>query len=242
MQRTAAPTLATALERTAPSRAHWDSWSRRDPALADLTYEHLRLELRNGDQRRKDELLGALVRAARADPNAFPVVATCLLPGLRRRITRYAPSLDHDEAFAIVVTALYEAVAKHDTGKFPYFVASRLLDLPTRRLRRAVAQHRSWMRHRALDDATVSVAPGPLLSAATLLAGAVAAGAVTPHDAQLIHDTRVDGRPLREAAQRLGLGYEAARKRRQRAEARWIDWWPAGVALNPRMSDRRGAA
>jgi DNA-directed RNA polymerase specialized sigma24 family protein len=51
---------------------------------------------------------------------------------------------------------------------------------------------------------------------------------VTARDAQLILDTRIAGRSLREAAQRLGLRYETAKKRRQRAEARWATWWTSG--------------
>jgi hypothetical protein len=60
-------------------------------------------------------------------------------------------------------------------------------------------------------------------------------------DAHLIHDTRVAGVPLRRAAQRHGPGYEAAKKRRQRGEARWVAWWlPDSARTSPR-SERQGA-
>ena len=54
---------------------------------------------------------------------------------------------------------------------------------------------------------------------------AVDAGVLAEHEARLILDTRVDGRTLPEVADELGLSYEAAKKRRRRAEARWAAWW-----------------
>jgi hypothetical protein len=44
-----------------------------------------------------------------------------------------------------------------------------------------------------------------------MLAAAVHAGVVAGRDAQLILETRIAGRSLREAALRLELGYEALR-------------------------------
>ncbi len=229
MQRTVSLDLETALERTAPTRTQWDAWTRREPSLAGLTYRDLRRALRAGCQDRKDELLSALVRATHADPGAFGVVAACLLPGLRRRIARCAPTLDRQDALAIMVDALYEAVADYDTAEHSRFVASALLGLPTRRLRRAAADQRSWSAHAHHDTDPISTTGGLGLSAAAMLASAVDAGVVTDRDAQLILDTRIAGRSLRDAAQRLGLRYETAKKRRQRAEARWATWWTAGT-------------
>jgi hypothetical protein len=233
MQRTAAPKLETALERAAPSRSQWHAWSRGDPALAGLTYQDVRRELRTGDQDRKDRLLGALVRVTRTDPDAFAVVAACLLPALRRRVRLLGPSLDRDDALAVMVEGLYEAVARAD-ATFNAFVATRLLSVPTSRLRRAVSRERAWDRisrpeyHGPTADAAVI---GP--SAHTMLAGAVAAGVLSPADAQLIVDTRIAGHPLRAAVRRLGLPYEAAKKRRQRAEVRWATWWTTNTDRSP---------
>jgi hypothetical protein len=221
--------LETALGRTTPTRAQWEAWARREPSLAGLTYGDFRRVLRTGCQDRKDELLGALVRATRADPEAFGVVAACLLPGLRRRVARYAPWLDREEALAVMVDALYEAVAGYYAAEDSRFVAGGLLALPTRRLRRAATDQRSWSLHAHHDTDTASPSPGVELSAAAMLASAVDAGVVTDRDARLILDTRIAGRSLREAAQRLGLRYETAKKRRQRAEARWASWWTSGA-------------
>ncbi len=225
MERTVSANLETALEQIAPTRAQWDAWTQWAPSLAVLTYEDLRRELRTGGQDRKDELLDALVRLVQVQPGGFGILAACLLPGLRRRIAKHAPSLDRQEALAIMVDALYEAVACYDAAQDHEFIAGELLALPTRRLRRAVVAHRTWSGHaRHIGDGAPH-AGGPELSPSALLASAVDAGVLTEHDARLIRDTRITGRSLPEVAHQLGLGYEAAKKRRQRAEARWVAWW-----------------
>jgi hypothetical protein len=233
MERTVSVDLETALERMAPTRAQWDAWTRREPSLAGLTYGDVRRMLRTGCQDRKDELLGALVRATHADPGAFGVVAACLLPGLRRRVARYAPALDRQDALAVMVDGLYEAVAGHDAAEGSRFVAGGLLALPTRRLRRAVADQQAWSLHACHDTEPISATADLELSAAAMLASAVDAGVVTDRDAQLILETRIAGCSLREAARRLGLGYEVAKKRRQRAEARWAAWWTSSATPVP---------
>jgi hypothetical protein len=228
MKRTASNDLESALEQAAPTRAQWSAWARREPALAGLTYEDLRCELRTGGKDLKDKLLGAFVRVTHADRDAFVVVAACLLPGLRHLVARYAPALDRQEAFSVLVCALFEVVTHDDAAEQPRFVASALLALPTRRLRRAAIEQRRWTAHAHHDSETAAAAPTLELSAAAMLASAVDAGAVTDQDAQLILDTRVAGYSLHDVARRLGLRYEAAKKRRQRAETRWASWWTNG--------------
>lgn|ERR671910_980220 len=71
---------------------------------------------------------------------------------------------------------------------------------------------------------------------------AVDAGVLGHRDAHLILDTSVAGVPPRQAAQRHGLGYEATRKRRQRAEAHWVAWWLPDAARTSPRADGRGAA
>jgi hypothetical protein len=216
--------LESALERDTPSRHRWGGWTRREPALAGRSYAGIRAELRAGGQQRKDDILGALVRITQDDPTAFGVIAACLLPGLRQRIARYAACLDRQEAFAVAMAALYEAVAGYDTCTRPRFVAGRLLAPVERRLRQAVRRQRTWILQP--DDAIEVADPQAVvdLSAGSILESAIHAEAITVGEAQLIVDTRVVGTPLREAGRRLGLGYEAAKKRRQRAEARWVAW------------------
>jgi hypothetical protein len=55
-----------------------------------------------------------------------------------------------------------------------------------------------------------------------VLARAVAEGAITPFEAELIGATRLEGVPLAEAAAERDLSYQAAKKARQRAERRLV--------------------
>ena len=224
MRRTISRNLETALERTAPTRTQWDAWTSHEPALDGLTYEDLRVELRTGTEQRQDELLAALVHVTKTDPTAFNVLAACLLPGIRRRIFRYALLLERQDAMAIRVDALHEAIGRYALDEAPRFVAQGLLDLPTHRLRHAVAACRAWSSRVECRAEDLALASAPDLSANALLATAVDAGVLGEHDAQLIYETRITGR-LREVATRLGLGYEAAKKRRRRAEVAWAGWW-----------------
>jgi hypothetical protein len=217
--------LETTLELTTPTGAQWVAWTQQEPALADLAYQDMRWQLRTASPGRKDELLRALVRLVQTDPAAFGVLAACLLPALRHRVAHHAPSLDRQDAVAVIAAGLYEAAVRYDVDAHPRFVAEKLLTLPTRRLRRAVALHRRWNANarQAIDD--VSHAADPELSPCGVLAAAVDAGVLAEHEARLIFDTRVAGRTLPEVADELGLTYEAAKKRRRRAEARWAAWW-----------------
>jgi hypothetical protein len=217
--------LEATLERTTPTGAQWVAWTQQEPALADLAYHDMRWQLRTADPTRKDELLRALVRLVQTDPAAFGVLAACMLPALRHRVAQHAPSLDRQDAVAVIAVGLYEAAVRYDVDAHPRFVAEKLLTLPTRRLRRAVALHRRWNANarQAIDD--VSHAADPELSPWGVLAAAVDAGVLAEHEARLIFDTRVAGRTLPEVADELGLAYEAAKKRRRRAEARWAAWW-----------------
>jgi hypothetical protein len=217
--------LDATLERTTPASAQWDAWTRHEPSLAGLSYHDLRMQLRTSSQPRQDELLGALIRLVQADTGAFGVLAACLLPGLRHRVARYARSLDHQEALAVMVAALYESAAFYDVEVHSRFVAEKLLARPTRRLRRTVAAHRTWSGHTRHDGDVGHCATGSELSPRALLPPAVDAGVLTELEARLIFDTRIAGHALPDVARQLGLGYEAAKKRRRRAEARWAAWW-----------------
>jgi hypothetical protein len=234
--------LETTLERTTPTSAQWVAWTQKEPALADLAYQDMRWQLRTAGPARKDELLGALVRLIQSDPGAFGVLAACMVPALRHRVALRAPSLDRQDALAVVVAGLYEAAVRYDVESHPRYVAEKLLALPTRRLRRAVAVDRRWnVRARHAADG-VSHAADPELSPRGLMAAAVDAGVLAEHEARLILDTRVDGRTVPEVADELGLSYEAARKRRRRAEARWAAWWLQDMGRGGGPGTGEGAA
>lgn len=233
-----APTAGSApLERSLvharATRQQWRDWARAEGCLAGLNDDRLRHELAGRDQHRTDVLLAALVRLARTGPHpdaALLVLARCLLPGMRHRLTRLAPGLDRNEAFSTMFGALAERVRDHPAAERTTFVAAFLLEAPTRRLRRARDVERTWASYSRTVPHRPTTATGDRadltgLPTDTILGLAVAAGVLTAPDGWLIHATRADGLDLRAAAHCLGLTYRAAVKRRQRAERRWAAWW-----------------
>lgn len=236
--------LARLIRGAGPTRRQWRQWVETEPRLAELgDPDGIGRALRGGPPQRQDELLSVLVRLAQGGAGggdaAVLVLARCLWPGMRHRVIVHGWPLDVDEAFSIMVAGLVEAVHGYDPAARPRFVAAGLLAGPTRRLHRAA----SLARQAADDVHDVSdedYAAGLLeLSAAGLLGLAVDAGVLRAADAWLIRATRAEGLALAAAAGRLGLSYEAAKKRRQRAERRWADWWaPDHHSRNG--DDRRG--
>jgi hypothetical protein len=173
----------------------------------------------------RDAALTWLVGRAQTEGGGWLVgLVGVLLPGIGRRVyplCRAFPRLAGDlEAEAL--TGLIQAVRGWRLGEDR--VASRLVWAAAR------AAHRLLRREAALRDWEASVGLGlepPARQAAhgeLLLGRAVVAGVLSQLDAELIAATRVEEVPLRTLASRWGTGYEALRKRRQRAEVRLAGW------------------
>ncbi|SER76992.1 hypothetical protein SAMN05216188_11596 [Lentzea xinjiangensis] len=73
-----------------------------------------------------------------------------------------------------------------------------------------------------------------------VLARAVADGAITSTEAELIGSTRLEGVPLADAAAERNLSYQAAKKARQRAEHRLVAYLLDNTADTPRSGPREG--
>jgi hypothetical protein len=176
----------------------------------------------------RDAALTWLVGRAQAEGGAWLVgLAGVLAPGIGRRVyplCRAFPRLAHDlEAEALV--GLLQAVRGWRLGEDR--VATRLVWAAAR------GAHRLLGRERALGARETSVGlgleppPRPPAHGDLLLAQAVRAGVLSRQDAELIAATRLQEIPLRQLTGRWGAGYEALRKRRQRAEARLAGWLTA---------------
>jgi DNA-directed RNA polymerase specialized sigma24 family protein len=173
----------------------------------------------------RDAALTWLVDRAQTEGGAWLVgLAGVLLPGIGRRVyplSRACPRLAHDlEAEALA--GLLQAVKAWPCGKDR--VATRLVWAAAR------AAHRLLRRELAVAEREAGVglkleAPArPAVHGELVLDEAVAAGVVSRHDAELIAASRIEEVPVRELAGRWGVGYEALRKRRQRAEAALAGW------------------
>jgi DNA-directed RNA polymerase specialized sigma24 family protein len=173
----------------------------------------------------RDAALTWLIAHAQSEGGRWMVgVAGVLLPGIGRRVyplCRAYPRLAHDlEAEALA--GLLQAVKEWPCGRDR--VATRLVWAAAR------AAHRMLRRELAVAEREVGVgleleAPaGPAVHGELVLEEAVAAGVVSQRDAELIASSRIEEVPVRELAARWGVGYEALRKRRQRAEVALAGW------------------
>jgi DNA-directed RNA polymerase specialized sigma24 family protein len=172
----------------------------------------------------RDAALTWLIGRAQREGGAWLVgVAGVLLPGIGRRVyplCRAHPRLAHDlEAEALV--GLLQAIKEWPCGRDR--VATRLVWAAAR------AAHRLLRRELAVAEREASMgleleAPDPAVHGELVLGEAVAAGVVSRRDAELVAASRIEEIPVRELAGRWGVGYEALRKRRQRAEAALARW------------------
>jgi DNA-directed RNA polymerase specialized sigma24 family protein len=147
-----------------------------------------------------------------------------LLPGIGRRVyplCRAHPRLAHDlEAEALV--GLLQAVKEWPCGKDR--VATRLVWAAARAAHRLLRRELTVAEREAGVGLELAAPAGAAVHGELVLEEAVAAGVVSRRDAELIAASRIEEVPVRELAGRWGVGYEALRKRRQRAEAALACW------------------
>jgi hypothetical protein len=189
----------------------------------------------------RDAAWAVLVRRARGDGPAWVVGAVGVaMPGLRRAAGRLAAGFGGDTADldAEVLVGFLTALRVCDLDRPG--IAARLCWAAYRAGLRARYAEAAPGVHRPVEDALASASPPlPWEHPDFVLADAVAKGVLAPVDAELIGRTRLEGRELREVAPEVGLGYEAAKKRRQRAEPRLVAAIRAGAveaAIPPPVS------
>jgi hypothetical protein len=219
-----APRIDARLRDYRPPAGRWLSWQRDQPSLDGLDYAEVRRLLleRGWPHEQKDALLLALIHHATTDTEAAVCVTACLYPGLSRIAHRYYDILDHDDVWAALAEALIRRLRTCNPDRPHRFVAANLLREAARDLRRLVRLERLWRDHVRLDEQPVveRTSPAEVPIERDSLADR---GQFTALDVALIRATRIGGLTLHEASALLGLSYEAAKKRRQRAEAVWLN-------------------
>lgn len=171
----------------------------------------------------KDEVLRSLVRIARDDPLAARVVLEALVPGLARLAERVIfEERDRDELWALILGHAWRQIRSYPLARRPRKIAANLI-LETRRA--ALADFTRERRRRS------ELTPRPLTAVATappepdveaLLRRAVAAGAISRGESELVLRTRIDGVPLQRIAAEEGVAYHTLNVRRLRAEKRLL--------------------
>jgi RNA polymerase sigma factor (sigma-70 family) len=192
----------------------------------------------------KDAVLLALLVQAQQEPLAGRVVLQAMLPGLKSLSARLAHSVvSFEELWQILLACLWERIVTYPLERRPSRVAANLL---RDTLKRALAELKREAKAQGqllsevpldeLDDLLASNAASDAeadgsVDVEGVLRRAVAAGRVSAEEAEVILATEVDGVPLAEVAERLGVSYNAVKIRRQRAEQRLLEF--LGVLADP---------
>jgi DNA-directed RNA polymerase specialized sigma24 family protein len=182
----------------------------------------------------KDGVLLALLRIARTEALAGRVVLQAMLPGLKalarpwlkRDSEGREPPLDREELWQVLFVEMLQRIKTYPLERRPRKVAANLiLDV-----KHAVRAERTRARKALnavpedepleLDEAALRSRPG--VDVEGPLRRAVQVKAISAVDAELLLLIEVDGLRLREAAERVGLPYNTARIRIQRARKRLL--------------------
>jgi DNA-directed RNA polymerase specialized sigma24 family protein len=223
-----------------PLRQALPDWQRKQPQLCRFSsVPQLLRFLHTTPPADTNEPLLALLTLARSDQLAGRFLLQAILPALKSQAKRIVHPVElRDELWELLLFYAWDAIRNYPVERRRRSVAANLvlqvLHDTTRELRRANAHHSHEVTGplygyalRTIASPTseqrVMAAPGQpvwatALDAETFILATVAAGRIGEEDADLILRTRIDGIPLRAIASLLGVGYDALRKRRQRAE------------------------
>ncbi len=181
----------------------------------------------------KDAMLLALLRLARSEELASRVVLQAMLPGLKRLAgvllkrgpNGEEPVLDREAVWELLFLEMLGRIKTYPLERRPGKVAANLLGdvkhAAYAELDRARTGLEELPEEEPLEPDTV-LRPRPGVDVEAPLRRAVEAKAITATDAELLLLIEVDGLGLPEAAERLGLPYNTARIRVQRARKRLL--------------------
>ena len=177
----------------------------------------------NGDYQTKDALLRAFVEAYQVESGphrSAQLLLGVLQPGLSHLFHQHAgrwAGLEDAELWGQITASFLEVVRSYNLSRRPHRVAKNLLmDTLRRTLRWLHAYHdppKARPPRRVKDGLSVE-----MLDAMRYMQALVRLGVVSGEDAAILLATRVVGKRLPVLARHRGIGYEAIRKRRQRAE------------------------
>jgi DNA-directed RNA polymerase specialized sigma24 family protein len=177
----------------------------------------------------KDRILAALLRLARTESSAGRMVLQAMLPALKVLAAEFLrrdpdresePALERDELWQVLFVAMLERIKTYPLDDRPRKIAANLRWDTKHAVLPELDRARSAHHDLPKDEPLEPVAESPRYAAEDVeapLRRAVAAREISQADADLLLWVDVDGVPLRLAAKRLGISYNAAKHRRQRA-------------------------
>jgi DNA-directed RNA polymerase specialized sigma24 family protein len=207
-------------------------WKVAEPALARFNSPDRLIRFlwdKQASPVEKDRLLAALLRSARTESSASRVVLQAMLPALKVLSAEFLrrdpdregePALEREELWQVLFVAMLERIKTYPLDDRPRKIAANLrwdtkhAVLPE--LDRARSARHDLPKDEPLEPVGES-APYMAEDVEAPLRRAVAARAISQADADLLLWVDVDRVSLRLAAERLGISYNAAKHRRQRA-------------------------
>jgi hypothetical protein len=198
------------------------SWAAGEPVLRRFGGDPNRVFrfLRTEPSPERDQVFCALLRCAKHDQLAGLVVLEALLPGLKASLGRTLVTAgENDELLSLMLANAWQQITGYPVERRPQRVAANLLLDIRKQTLQQLTRHRPApalpLSGREAGGACQADVERPLRRA-------VAAGALSEEEAELILLTRVDARPLRQLAEERGLAYQALLMRRIRAEKRLL--------------------
>jgi DNA-directed RNA polymerase specialized sigma24 family protein len=202
------------------------TWALEEPVLAGFGSATTLIGFLHGRRagREKDAVLRALLARSRVDPLAARVVLQALHPGLKGLAKRiFLEADDVEQLWQLLLASAWERIRSYPLERRPHRIAANLLLDTMRATLTELARERS-RRCEIPARPLVPPAAAPTVAAdvESVLACAVAAGAISANEAELILRTRIDAEPLASAAREFGVSYNVLRVRLQRAERRLL--------------------
>jgi hypothetical protein len=191
--------------------------------------ERLFAFLRGEPSAERDAVFCGLLRLAKHEQLAGLVVLEALLPGLKASLGRTLVAAgERDELLALMLASAWKLIVGYPVERRPSRVAANLLlDIRKQTLRQLPRHRRNPHEQPRTDEPAATGRPdsGDLEQP---VRRAVAAGAVSEAEAELILRTRVDGVSLPKLAAEQGVVYITLYQRRARAERRLLLFlgWP----------------
>jgi hypothetical protein len=200
-------------------------WGEREPALRRFDGEPGRLFafLRTEPSAERDAVFCALLRLAKHQQLAGLVVLEALLPGLKASLGRtFVAAGESDELLALMLANAWAQIVGYPVERRPARVAANLLLDIRKQTVRQLPRHRHNPREHAHEREPAANRRMVASDLEQPLRRAVAAGAVSEAEADLILRTRVDDVPLPKLAAKQGVAYITLYQRRARAERRLL--------------------
>lgn len=220
-------------------------WSQSDPTLRRFRSagDMMRFLRSRPSSVEEDAVLRPLVAQAMRDPLAGQLVLFAVLPGLKNLARRSLVSVEErEELWSALLACVWEQIRSYPLERRPRRIAANLLLDTLRHTLRAMRASRTseqpLAREPREDDpdplAFVSPTDGDVDA---LLERAVAQGAISEAERDLVLATRFDGVALADVAAAKGEPYNRVKVRRQRAERRLLVW--LGYRPVPRRAQKR---